>query len=77
MPFDSLGPNDKRQNFSIAFAAAESVGIQTSLVSGEIIKNLAIAIINLLSLSLIEHQRHVSGGATGLAVRDGVCNSYL
>ena len=33
VPFDSLGPNDKRQNFSIAFAAAESVGIQTSLVS--------------------------------------------
>lgn len=32
VPFDSLGPHDKRQNFSIAFAAAESVGIQTSLV---------------------------------------------
>lgn len=33
VPFDSLGPHDKRQNFSMAFAAAESVGIQTSLVS--------------------------------------------
>lgn len=33
VPFDSLGPNDKRKNFSIAFAAAESVGIQTPLVS--------------------------------------------
>lgn len=33
IPYDTLGPNDKRQNFSIAFSAAESVGIQTSLVS--------------------------------------------
>lgn len=32
VPYDSLGPHDKRQNFSYAFAAAESVGIHTSLV---------------------------------------------
>lgn len=33
VPYDTLGPNDKRRNFSLAFAAAESVGIPTSLVS--------------------------------------------
>lgn len=33
VPYDTLGPNDKRRNFGIAFSAAESVGIQTSLVS--------------------------------------------
>lgn len=32
VPYDTLGPCDKRRNFSIAFSAAESVGIQTSLV---------------------------------------------
>lgn len=32
IPYDTLGANDKRTNFSLAFAAAESVGIQTSLV---------------------------------------------
>ncbi|KAJ6636359.1 Cytospin-A [Pseudolycoriella hygida] len=31
VPYDTLGPCDKRRNFSIAFSAAESVGIQTSL----------------------------------------------
>lgn len=33
VPYDTLGPSDKRRNFSIAFSAAESVGIQTSLVN--------------------------------------------
>lgn len=33
VPYDTLNPNDKKRNFSLAFAAAESVGIQTSLVS--------------------------------------------
>lgn len=33
VPYDTLGPNDKRRNFGIAFSAAESVGISTSLVS--------------------------------------------
>lgn len=33
IPYDKLNQNDKRRNFSLAFAAAESVGIQTSLVS--------------------------------------------
>ncbi|XP_062558441.1 cytospin-A isoform X2 [Armigeres subalbatus] len=31
IPYDRLSPNDKRRNFSLAFAAAESVGIPTSL----------------------------------------------
>jgi cytospin len=33
VPYDSLTPVDKRRNFSLAFTAAESVGIITSLVS--------------------------------------------
>lgn len=33
VPYDTLNPADKKQNFSIAFEAAESVGIKTSLVS--------------------------------------------
>lgn len=33
IPYDSLGPHDKRRNFTIAFSAAESVGIHTTLVS--------------------------------------------
>lgn len=33
IPYDSLGPHDKRRNFTIAFQAAESVGIHTTLVS--------------------------------------------
>lgn len=36
IPYDTLGPHDKRRNFSIAFAAAESVGIHTTLVSKHI-----------------------------------------
>lgn len=32
IPYDTLGPNDKRRNFTIAFHAAESVGIHTTLV---------------------------------------------
>ncbi|CAG4932055.1 unnamed protein product [Colias eurytheme] len=31
IPYPSLTPNDKRTNFSVAFAAAESVGIPTTL----------------------------------------------
>ncbi|XP_021710491.1 cytospin-A isoform X7 [Aedes aegypti] len=31
IPYDKLSPNDKRRNFSLAFVAAESVGIPTSL----------------------------------------------
>ncbi|XP_055644182.1 cytospin-A isoform X7 [Toxorhynchites rutilus septentrionalis] len=31
IPYDKLSPNDKRRNFTLAFAAAESVGISTSL----------------------------------------------
>lgn len=31
IPYDQMSPNDKRRNFSLAFAAAESVGIPTSL----------------------------------------------
>lgn len=33
IPYDSLTPSEKRRNFSLAFSAAESVGIQTTLVS--------------------------------------------
>ena len=33
IPYDTLGPNDKRRNFTLAFKAAESVGIQSTLVS--------------------------------------------
>lgn len=33
VPYDTLTPNEKRRNFSIAFSAAESVGIPTALVS--------------------------------------------
>lgn len=72
VPFDSLGPNDKRKNFSIAFAAAESVGIQTPLVSflwgsrerWEFNRFPPFA----------EHERHVPGGETGLANGHGVRN---
>lgn len=32
VPYDTLVPNEKRRNFTIAFEAAESVGIPTSLV---------------------------------------------
>jgi len=31
VPYDTLGPNNKRRNFSLAFSAAESVGISTTL----------------------------------------------
>nr|XP_036215235.1 cytospin-A isoform X1 [Bactrocera oleae]XP_036215236.1 cytospin-A isoform X1 [Bactrocera oleae]XP_036215237.1 cytospin-A isoform X1 [Bactrocera oleae] len=31
IPYDTLNPTNKRRNFSLAFAAAESVGIQTTL----------------------------------------------
>ncbi|XP_055389161.1 putative mediator of RNA polymerase II transcription subunit 26 isoform X2 [Condylostylus longicornis] len=31
VPYDTLGPNNKRRNFSLAFSAAESVGIPTTL----------------------------------------------
>jgi cytospin len=33
VPYDKLVPTDKRKNFSVAFSAAESVGIPTTLVS--------------------------------------------
>lgn len=33
IPYDSLTPQEKRRNFSLAFSAAESVGIPTTLVS--------------------------------------------
>lgn len=33
VPYDTLTPVEKRRNFSIAFSAAESVGIPTTLVS--------------------------------------------
>lgn len=33
VPYDKLVPTDKRKNFSVAFYAAESVGIPTTLVS--------------------------------------------
>lgn len=32
IPYDTLTPHDKRRNFRIAFEAAESVGIHTTLV---------------------------------------------
>lgn len=32
IPYDTLGPHDKRRNFTIAFQAAETVGIHTTLV---------------------------------------------
>lgn len=40
VPYDTLGPNNKRRNFSIAFSAAESVGIPTTLVSIDITKQI-------------------------------------
>ena len=33
IPYDELTPQDKKQNFSLAFAAAERVGVSTTLVS--------------------------------------------
>lgn len=33
IPYDSLTPQEKKRNFSLAFSAAESVGIPTTLVS--------------------------------------------
>ncbi|XP_014208116.1 cytospin-A isoform X2 [Copidosoma floridanum] len=35
IPYDSLTPNEKKRNFSLAFAAAESVGIPTTLNIGD------------------------------------------
>ncbi|XP_014598227.1 PREDICTED: cytospin-A-like isoform X3 [Polistes canadensis] len=35
VPYDTLTPTEKRKNFSIAFSAAESVGIPTTLNIGE------------------------------------------
>ena len=32
IPYDELTPLDKKRNFSLAFAAAEKVGINTTLV---------------------------------------------
>lgn len=32
IPYDTLSPANKRRNFSLAFSAAESVGISTTLV---------------------------------------------
>lgn len=36
IPYDSLTPHEKRRNFSLAFAAAESVGIPTTLVNNKL-----------------------------------------
>lgn len=33
IPYDQLTPLDKKRNFSLAFSAAESIGINTTLVS--------------------------------------------
>jgi hypothetical protein len=33
IPYDELTPQDKKRNFSLAFEAAERVGIKTTLVS--------------------------------------------
>ncbi|XP_071448237.1 cytospin-A [Hetaerina americana] len=38
IPYDSLTPSEKRKNFSLAFSAAESVGIPTSLNINEMIQ---------------------------------------
>ncbi|XP_034230768.1 uncharacterized protein LOC117639325 isoform X2 [Thrips palmi] len=38
VPYDSLTPNEKRRNFTIAFAAAESVGIPTTLNINDMIQ---------------------------------------
>lgn len=32
IPYDELTPQDKKRNFSLAFSAAEKVGINTTLV---------------------------------------------
>ena len=37
VPYESLGPEDKRRNFTIAFRAAESVGILTTLDLNEML----------------------------------------
>ncbi|XP_026682232.1 cytospin-A-like [Diaphorina citri] len=37
VPYDSLTPNEKRRNFTIAFSAAESVGISTTLNTNDMI----------------------------------------
>ncbi|KAI5722402.1 hypothetical protein M8J76_007851 [Diaphorina citri] len=37
VPYDSLTPNEKRRNFTIAFSAAESVGIPTTLNTNDMI----------------------------------------
>ncbi|XP_052125876.1 uncharacterized protein LOC113217371 isoform X3 [Frankliniella occidentalis] len=38
VPYDTLTPNEKRRNFTIAFAAAESVGIPTTLNINDMIQ---------------------------------------
>ena len=37
IPYESLNPEDKQRNFSIAFKAAETVGIPTTLDLNELI----------------------------------------
>uniref|UniRef100_A0A8D8PZQ6 Cytospin-A n=1 Tax=Cacopsylla melanoneura TaxID=428564 RepID=A0A8D8PZQ6_9HEMI len=37
VPYDTLTPNEKRRNFTIAFSAAESVGIPTTLNTSDMI----------------------------------------
>ncbi|GLH01675.1 Alpha-actinin, sarcomeric [Gryllus bimaculatus] len=38
VPYDTLSPSEKRRNFTIAFAAAESVGIPTTLNVSDMIQ---------------------------------------
>lgn len=58
IPYDELTPQDKKRNFSLAFSAAEKVGINTTLVRRKISEVLQLHDIFIFPFS--EHLRNVS-----------------
>lgn len=57
IPYDELTPLDKKRNFSLAFSAAERVGINTTLVSSpliSIVTNLDVTLQNINEMCQIE-----------------------
>jgi hypothetical protein len=73
VPYDELTPADKKRNFSLAFSAAEKVGIHTTLVS----KTLTTLKHESHASSPPEHQRHDPPRAARLAVHHGLRHRHL